>query len=285
MTSTATIEKLAQEDFKSLQAWLLARGSVALGDSQLQAAEKRLYPLLWKHKVATFHELCAFLQRSTMAALHADVIEALTSNSTWFFRDPACFEYLRAHVLPQLIEARSASRELRVWSAGCSSGQEAYSLAMLLAAMPELDGWKVTLLASDLSQRQVDRARQGIYTRDEVSQGLPSALMLQHFQQDGIVWTARPALKERIQFQALRLDQSWPEMPGFDLIVMRNVLPTLEAGKRLCVLHDVYAQLAPEGVLMLGSQEENELSAHDKEMDRFFRCFRSSEMAISTQAA
>jgi chemotaxis protein methyltransferase CheR len=285
MTTTVALEKLAEEDFKALQKWLKLYGSIDLGDTQRLVAEKRLHPLLWKHKIATFHELCGYLTRGLMFDLQNDVIEAVTAKSTSFFRDPACFEYLRAQVLPALIKSRAETRELRLWSAGCGSGQEAYSLAILLSSLPELADWKISLLASDISKRHIARARQGIYTREEANQGLPMLQLLQHFQQDGLVWTARPELRERIQFQVLRLDQAWEPMPAFDLIVMRNVLATLEESKRPGILLDAYEQLAADGYLMLGNHEANEFSAHDSDEDAYFHCYRHSAMAITTQAA
>jgi chemotaxis protein methyltransferase CheR len=285
MTTTVALERLAEEDFKALQKWLKLYGSISLGDSLRLVAEKSLHPLLWKHKIATFHELCGYLTRGLMFDLQNDVIEAITAKATSFFRDPACFEYLRTQVLPALIKSRAETRELRLWSAGCASGQEAYSLAMLLAGMPELDGWKLTLLATDISKRHIERARHGIFTREEISQGLPMIQLLEHFQQDGIVWTARPALRERIQFQVLRLDQAWEPMPAFDLILLRNVLSTLEEGKRTDLLFNAYDQTAADGYLMLGNHEKNELSATDSDEDAYFHCYRRSAMTVSDQAA
>jgi chemotaxis protein methyltransferase CheR len=259
MLGTVAFEKLSTEDFKWLQSWLKDCSAIVLEDGRKFVAEKRLHGLLWKHKVTTFKDLCHYLRQGTHHDLTADAIEAMTANETWFFRDPAYFELLRCSVLPGLIKARQESRQLRLWSAGCSSGQEAYSVAMLLKGLPELAGWDVTLFASDLSQRQIDRARRGIYTREEVNRGLPASMLTQYFQQDGIVWTAKEELRSRVQFQTLSLHEPWAPMPAFDLILLRNVLFYFDESTRLELLWRMRKQLAGDGCLMLGGLEKSDL--------------------------
>jgi chemotaxis protein methyltransferase CheR len=259
MLGTVAFEKLSAEDFKWLQGWLRERSAIVLEDGRKFVAEKRLHALLWKHKVPTFKDLCLYLRQGTHDDLHADAIEAMTANETWFFRDPAYFEMLRSSILPALMKARQEKRQLRIWSAGCSSGQEAYSLAMLLQDIPQLADWDVCLQATDLSQRQIERARQGIYTREEVNRGLPSAQLMKHFQQDGIVWTVKEPLKKQVQFQTLTLHEPWAPMPAFDLILLRNVLFYFDESTRLELLWRMRKQLATDGCLLLGALEKSDL--------------------------
>jgi chemotaxis protein methyltransferase CheR len=286
MIGAMALEKLSNDDYKWFQGWLKESSSIHMDDGRKFVAEKRLHPLLWKHKIPTFRELCAYLRRGLVLDLQTDVMEAITGNDTWFFRDPAAFEQLRTLVLPELLRARKSARRLRVWSAGCATGQEAYSLAILLAEIPQLADWDVEILATDLSKRHVQRAAEGAFSRDEVSRGLPSKLLTDYFTQDGLNWVAKPALRHRTCFLEMRLDEPWTPMPAFDLIVMRNVLFHFDQATRRDLCQRMQDQLRPEGVLMLGANEHNELAegfeATGDERNHFYRKF---DMATAARAA
>jgi chemotaxis protein methyltransferase CheR len=286
MIGALALEKLSNDDFKWFQGWLKESSAIHMDDGRKFVAEKRLHPLLWKHKIPSFHELCAYLRRGLVLDLQADVMEAITGNDTWFFRDPAAFEQLRTLALPTLIKSRAQSRRLRIWSAGCATGQEAYSLAMILNGMPQLAEWDIQILATDLSKRHIDRATQGVFTRDEVSRGLATTQLLEHFTQDGLNWAVKPALRQKIQFQELRLDQPWGPLPAFDLIVMRNVLFHFDQTGRQDLCQRMQEQLGPEGILMLGANEHNELAegfeALGEERHHFYR---KLELATAKAAA
>ena len=270
MIGTVAFEKISAEDFQWLKNWIKDNTAIVMDDGRKFVAEKRLHSLLWKHKIPTFKELCKYLKVGLDAGLKADALEAITANDTWFFRDPHYFDLLKTQIIPHLMRTRQSSRKLRIWSAGCSTGQEAYSLAILLDTMPLLEGWDVQLMASDLSSRQIERAKQGVYSREEVNRGLPAVHLTKYFQQEGMAWAARESLKEKIQFNVIRLDEAWSPMPTFDLVLLRNVLIYFDEASRLDLLWRMRKQISVDGSLVLGSAEQNdlndgfELAGHEK---------------------
>ena len=260
MIGTTSFAKMEFEDFRWMQEWIYAYSAIIIEDGRKFVVEKKLHPILVKHKLPSFSAFFKMISSGYAAELHADTIEALTANETWFYRDPVHFELLKQRVLPDLIERHKHDRTLHIWSAGCSTGQEAYSLAMLLAETPALDGWKIWLLGTDLSYRQIQRAREGRYGREEASRGLPSAQLMRHFKQDGLQWQAKAELRASVEFQVLRLEQAWRPLPSFDLVLMRNVLFHFNEAHRLDLLWRVRKQMAHDGILMLGALEKNELA-------------------------
>lgn len=186
--------------------------------------------------------------------LATDVIEALLNNESSFFRDMAMFEVLREKVLPALATARSRMQRLRIWSAGCSTGQEAYSLAMMLRDdAAAWDGWRIDILGTDVSASAVARARRGRYTQFEIQRGLPVRTMLRHFSQNGDEWDIDPSLRQTVRFGAHNLLD--PAPGRFDLILCRNVLMYLQPATRRTVFDRLAVALEPGGVLMLGAGE------------------------------
>ena len=286
MLGTLALEKIQGEDFRWMQGWLYESSAIVLEDSRKFVAEKRLHPLLWKYQVPSFGALFGKIRTGYAPEVHADAIEVLTANETWFFRDPIHFEALKQKAIPTLLKARERSKTLRIWSAGCSSGQEAYSLAMMLSEMPALNGWKIWLLGTDLSYRQIQKARAGLYNRDEISRGLPAAQLNRHFKQQGMQWSASPELRACVEFQVLRLDQDWVTMPDFDLVLMRNVLYHFDQFNRTRILEKVREQMRPDGLLMMGSLEKNDLEEGFKmEGEERFAFHRKVELVRERQAA
>lgn len=189
-------------------------------------------------------------------ALRRKVVEAMTTNETSFFRDVHPFETLREVVLPGLIERRAGSRRIDIWSAACSSGQEPYSLAMLIREhFPALQGWNVRILAMDLSRPILDRARAGRYSRLEVNRGLPARLLVRHFRADGDAWRISDELRRMVEFRELNLAGPWPGLPRFDLVFMRNVLIYFDAPTKTAILERTAEILRPDGLLFLGGAE------------------------------
>lgn len=189
--------------------------------------------------------------------LRRSSIEALLNNETLFFRDIAFFNMLRDFALPRLVEARQRERRLRIWSAACSTGQEAYSIAMLLDAhFPQLATWKVELVATDYSRPNLARAKSGIYTQLEVNRGLPAKFLIEYFEKcDDGHWQMRPDIRERVTFQQLNLLATWPTIPECDLVIMRNILIYWDTETKREVLGRVQRQLAKDGLLALGGAE------------------------------
>jgi chemotaxis protein methyltransferase CheR len=259
MSEPEFLEKILPGDFAWLQGWLKERSSIVLEDGRRFLAEKRLRPLLRPHGLPDLRSLFAVLRSGRVEGLDEEVLEALTQSETWFFRDMPVFEHLRDTVLPALAEER-AGRPLRIWSAGCSTGQEPYSLAMHLDAKHG-DAWRerFRITATDLSARQIAHARDGAYDREAVSRGLPVVFLARYFTQLGTRWHIREDLREAVEFRVERLDRPWPEAESYDLILLRNVLPYFDMEVRLEVLWRVRKRLTPGGVLVLGAAETHDL--------------------------
>lgn len=189
------------------------------------------------------------------AHLRRLTVESLLNGETSFFRDPKAFRALQTDAIPALLQANPRATSLKIWSAACGTGQEPYSVAMLVADMPAVQGLNVEILATDYSTKSLDRARAGRYSQHEVNRGLPAALLVRHFERTAREWQVRPALRARVRFQ--RVDVSSDELPWgtWDLILLRNVLIYFSVEDKRRILHRVVTRLAPHGVIMLGGSE------------------------------
>lgn len=201
-------------------------------------------------------DLAQAVRSAPRGALAQEVAEALLIAETSFFRDPGLFEVLRAQVLPELIAARRAERRLALWSAACATGQEPYSLALLLVEhFPELDGWDVDILATDLSQQALDYAASAVYTQHEVNRGLPARLLVRHFEREAMTWRLRPAVRRLVRFARVDLLRPLPPLPRMDLVLLRNMLIYHDVETKRGVLASVRERLRADGRLVLGSAE------------------------------
>ncbi len=219
--------------------------------------ESRLAPLVHSHGCKTLGELIAQMQKTpSFSALHGKVIDALTTNETFFFRDFAPFEALRKTIIPQLLEQRAAQRRLTIWSAACSTGQEPYTIAMLLREnFPQLAQWNVSILATDLSPTVLTQARAGSYNQFEVNRGLPAPLLLKYFTKQGDRWAVNDVLRQGIEFRQMNLVEPWPIFPPFDLVLIRNVMIYFDVPTKQAILKKIRACLQPRGSLLLGTAE------------------------------
>jgi chemotaxis protein methyltransferase CheR len=180
----------------------------------------------------------------------------LATNETSFFRDHHPFEALRKSVIPTLIRNRSNVRQLNIWCAASSTGQEPYSLALLFREhFPELAGWKVSLLASDISQEVLTRAREGRFNQIEVNRGLPATLLVKHFKQHGTTWQLNEDIRRMVDFTIINLARPWPALPRMDLILIRNVMIYFEVETKKSILSRMARLLRPDGYLLLGGSE------------------------------
>ncbi|QNN66187.1 protein-glutamate O-methyltransferase CheR [Sphingomonas rhizophila] len=220
--------------------------------------ETALSSLLRERGIATLDELITILVMGKEPSLSQQVVEALLNNETYFFRDRTPFDMLRQTVLPRLTEVRGTSKRLRIWSAGCSTGQEAYSLAMMFAEDPlRWNGWSIDIVGSDVSENVVNRARSGIYTQFEVQRGLGVTQMIRWFEETDAGWRAIEALRKNVRFQVHNILEP-PPHPGagqFDIVLCRNVLLYLNADKKKLAFDRLASALAPDGLLMLGAGE------------------------------
>ncbi|HTD96611.1 MAG TPA: protein-glutamate O-methyltransferase CheR, partial [Edaphobacter sp.] len=209
--------------------------------------------------------------------LHRAVAEAMTINETSFFRDLKPFEMLRETILPELIERRREERRLRIWSAASSTGQEAYSLAMLLVEhFPELAGWDVKIIGTDISRYVVEYARRARYRRLEVNRGLPARMLLKYMVRDGEEWEVGAQIRSVCEFQHVNLCEPLPLLPEFDLVVLRNVLLYFSQQDRRALFGEVYRKMRPDGYLVLGNAEQAEDSTNlfEVEFASNYYCYR-----------
>ncbi len=242
---------LAPADYDYLRRFVRARSAIDLGADKEYLVLARLEPLARREGLDTVSALLAAV-RSGAPGLAEDVVEAMTTKETFFFRDQHAWDALRDHVLPAALDGRR--RQLRLWSAAAATGQEAYSLAILLREhfghLPD-----PTILATDLSKPALTKAAAGRYTTMEVNRGLPARHLVRYFARDGLAWQARNDLRAIIDFEYLNLATPWPVLARMDVVLLRNVLIYFDAAAKAAVLDRVTRVLAPGGFLILGGAE------------------------------
>jgi chemotaxis protein methyltransferase CheR len=243
-------------DYKYVRGLLKERSGLVLGDDKEYLVEARLMPLARRAGVGSIAELVRRLRAPEGAALIVEVVEAMMINESFFFRDRLPFDRLRDTVLPALIAARAESRRLRIWSAASSTGQEPYSLAMLLKEFaPGLSGWTVEIVASDISSEVTEKARTGLYTQFEVQRGLPIHLLMTHFERSDEQWRVVADLREMVRFKQQNLLDDFSGLGRFDVVFLRNVLIYFDQATKANVLQRVADVLASDGYLLLGAAE------------------------------
>lgn len=242
-------------DLEYLSDLVRQRSGIVITRDKDYLLENRLSPVAAKHKLPGLAGLVAALRRSD-EALAREVVEAMTTNETLFFRDTRPFDMLRGHVLPTLLKARVASRSLRIWSAACSTGQEPYSIAMLLKEeAARLAGWRVGILATDITRPVLTKARAGVYSQFEVQRGLPITLLVKYFKQVGTQWELDPALRAMVEFREHNIIHDAAPGRGFDVVFCRNLLIYFDQEQKRRVLENLAASMADDGVLFLGGTE------------------------------
>lgn len=232
-----------------------ARSGIVLTPDRGYMLETRLAPVMRRAGVPGLDALALRLRSPREEALAAEVVEALTTNESFFFRDGKPFEHLR-RVLPRIAAARPAGQALRIWSAACSSGQEAYSIAMVAAELgAALGGRRVEILGTDLSREMLERAQQGIFTQFEVQRGLPVQMLVKHFRHEGARWRVSEALRAMTRWQPFNLMQDARGLGRFDAIFCRNVLIYFDAPAKARILAMLAGMVAPDGHVYLGGAE------------------------------
>jgi chemotaxis protein methyltransferase CheR len=246
---------LSQEQFSALSNLLKDETAVVLDAGKEYLVESRLCSLMREEGFPSLGDLIQAVLQKSNPLLNKKVLLALTTNETSFFRDLAPFELLKTSIVPELIKSRARTEALTIWSAACSTGQEPYSLAITLKDnFPELDTWKVKILASDLNPDVVARARQGTYSALEVNRGLPIQLLIKHFTQRGEEFHINDAIKGWISFFEQNLIAPWPATQ-VDVLFMRNVLIYFDTETKRQLFEKVKTILAPDGYLFLGTAE------------------------------
>jgi chemotaxis protein methyltransferase CheR len=248
--------QISDSSSRILAGLLEARTGQQLTMSRRWRLETALSALLRERGIATLDELITILVMGKEPNLSQQVVEALLNNETYFFRDRAPFDTLQRHALPELAQRRAKTKRLRIWSAGCSTGQEVYSLAMIFAEQPEQwRGWTIDILGTDVSTGCIDRARSGAYSQFEVQRGLGINQMIKWFEECADGWRAVEPLRKPVRFQVHNLLEPAPHPGGFDIILCRNVLLYLSPEKKALAFERIAGAMAEDGWLMLGAGE------------------------------
>lgn len=247
---------MTDADYNFLRLLLHLRSGLSLSPEKRYLAESRLGILCRRRGIDGIETLVQQLRQGSNAALEHAVVEAMTTNETLFFRDHTPFDLFRNVILPEKLASNAASRSLRIWCAAVSTGQEAYSLAMILDEMaPRLAGWKVQIIGTDISAEVLERARSGLYSQFEIQRGLPIQMLLKHFQQNGDKWQVSERLRAMIELKQHNLLESNSHLGQFDVIFCRNVLIYFDVPTKAKVLGLLAPRLAPEGAVILGAAE------------------------------
>jgi chemotaxis protein methyltransferase CheR len=248
--------QISDSSSRILAGLLEARTGQQLTMSRRWRIETALSALLRERGIGTLDELITILVMGKEPSLSQMVVEALLNNETYFFRDRAPFDLLARYALPELAQRRQKTKRLRIWSAGCSTGQETYSLAMLFAEDPgKWQGWTVDILGTDVSTGCVERARRGIYTQFEVQRGLGINQMIKWFEECPDGWRAVEGIRRPLRFQVHNLLEPPPHPGGFDIVLCRNVLLYLNPEKKALAFERLASAMAEDGWLMLGAGE------------------------------
>lgn len=251
-----TVVTLGIEEYQFIRTFLQQESAILLDDEKQYLVESRLQPLARREGLASVGELVFKLRANKTGVLRQKVVEAMTTHETSFFRDIRPFEALRLAVLPKLIADRTSARELRIWCMACSTGQEPYTVALLLREnFPELQTWKVKILATDLSTQVLEKAKAGIFNQLEVNRGLPAPMLMKYFQRQGMNWQVNDSIRQMIDFQPMNLIEQWPLMPPMDIVLLRNVLIYFDIETKKTILSRVRQRLRPDGYLFLGGAE------------------------------
>jgi chemotaxis protein methyltransferase CheR len=248
--------QISDSSSRILAGLLEARTGQQLTMSRRWRIETALAALLRERGISTLDELITILVMGKEPRLSQQVVEALLNNETYFFRDRAPFDVLQRHALPELAQRRDKSKRLRIWSSGCSTGQEVYSLSMLFAEEGEKwRGWTIDILGTDVSTSCIDRARTGAYTQFEVQRGLGISQMIKWFEESADGWRAVEPLRKPVRFQVHNLLEPAPHPGDFDIVLCRNVLLYLSPEKKALAFERIAGSMAADGWLMLGAGE------------------------------
>jgi len=243
-------------DFDYLRQFLRERSGLVLAVEKQYLAESRLLPVARRNGMSTLAELIERLRNRAPAPLGVQVVEAMTTNETFFFRDKIPFEHFRNTIMPTLLAARAREKRIRIWCTAASTGQEPYSLAMTIKAMGSaIAGYRIDILATDLSSEVLEKAKTGIYSQFEVQRGLPVQLLVKFFDQIGDTWQLAPELRSMVQFRPLNLLNDFSVLGNFDVVFCRNVLIYFDQQNKTSVLNRIARQMPEDGFLVLGAAE------------------------------
>jgi chemotaxis protein methyltransferase CheR len=242
-------------DYEYLRKLLKDQSGLDLSADKQYLIESRLVPLSRKAGLAGIPELVQKMKAGS-ASLVAQVVEAMTTNETFFFRDKIPFDHFRQSIMPEILKARAARKSVRIWCAAGSTGQEPYSLAMCLKEMEsQLAGWRLEIIATDLSQEVLEKSKTGLYSQFEVQRGLPIQLLVKYFKQNGEFWQINPDIRAMVQHRQLNLLHDFSQLGTFDVIFCRNVLIYFDQDTKINIFSRLCKIMEPDGFLVLGAAE------------------------------
>lgn len=244
------------EDFNFLQKFIKDESGIVLEQDKKYLVESRLISIIEESKIESFHALVSRIRTCKYSDIAIKVIDAMTTNETSFFRDLNPFNSMKNQIIPETLKKREKEKIFNIWSAACSTGQEAYSLAMLIHEnFPSLLNWNLKIYASDISKRMIARGREGCYSQLEINRGLPAKMLVKYFRQSGHHFCIREDIKKMVEFMIVNLVEAWPALPQMDVIFLRHVLIYFDIESRRNILNKVKKILVPGGYLILGVGE------------------------------
>jgi chemotaxis protein methyltransferase CheR len=254
MESQTLSTTIFPENYRFLQRHVYSHVGIVLEDNKHYLFESRLAPIVKQLGLRSINDLCEFLLAGCNTEVGHQLAEAMTTNETYFFRDPLQYDAIRTVLLPRLKEERRDARKLRFWSAAASTGQEAYSLAMLLLE-ERLNDWKIEILGTDFASKAVERARSGTYQQIEVNRGLPANLLVKYFRRSALDWQLSESVRRMVRFETFDLRKSMRALGPFDLVFCRNVLIYFDSETKLKIMKELHGTLFRGGWLLLGGAE------------------------------
>jgi chemotaxis protein methyltransferase CheR len=254
MASQTMTADILPENYRFLQQHIYSTVGIVLEANKHYLFESRLAPIVRQHGLASINDLCAFVKAGHHGEVAHQIAECMTTNETYFFRDPAQYDAIRSILLPRLREERKDAQKMRFWSAAASTGQEAYSLAMLLLE-ERLNDWNIEIFGTDFSSKVVERARSGTYQQIEVNRGLPANLLVRHFSRTGLNWQLSEAVRRMVRFETFDLRKSMRALGPFDLVFCRNVMIYFDNETKLKIMKELHGTLFRGGWLLLGGAE------------------------------
>ena len=247
---------MTPQDYDYLRKLLKERSGLVLSADKQYLVESRLLPIARKAGVNGLGELVGKLKDRGAEPLVVEVVEAMTTNESFFFRDKIPFDHFRDTIMPGLIAARAKDKRIRIWCAAASTGQEPYSLAILVKEMAaKLAGWRIEIIGTDISNEVLEKAKAGVYSQFEVQRGLPIQLLVKYFVQNGDTWQISPEIRAMVQYKMLNLLPDFSHLGRFDVVFCRNVLIYFDQETKVGVLERVARQMEGDGYLVLGAAE------------------------------
>jgi chemotaxis protein methyltransferase CheR len=247
---------MTPHDYEYLRRLLKTRSGLVLSSEKHYLVESRLLPVARRAGLFNLTGLVAKLRGPDSEQLIVEVVEAMTTNESFFFRDKIPFDHFRETIMPALLTARTASRRIRIWCAAAATGQEPYSLAIALKEMgKDLRGWRIEIVATDLSTEVLEKAKSGIYSQFEVQRGLPAMMLIKYFAQAGETWQIAPEIRGMVKFLPLNLLNDFAHLGRFDLVLCRNVLIYFDQATKIGVLERIAGVTERDGFLVLGGAE------------------------------